>query len=114
MVITDAAQKKLSKSYELYLRYNQFCGGGVHVNISTQQQEGVKMHQFKKSLCPSSRDGPEDSKTPPTFKVCMILSHVMAHSKKQCFDFPSLNLHDPIDDGHMRFSILMHPGHNII
>ena len=51
-----------------------------------------KMHQFKKSLCPSSRGGPEDSKTPPTFKVCMILSHVMEHPKKQCFDFPSLNL----------------------
>merc|ERR1712197_223229 len=50
------------------------------------------MHQFKKSLCPSSRGGPEDSKTPPTCKICMILSQVMAHPKKQCFDFPSLNL----------------------
>ena len=50
------------------------------------------MHQFLKSLCPSSRGGPEDSKTPPTCKICMILSQVMAHPKKQCFDFPSLNL----------------------
>ena len=41
MVITDSAQKKLSKSYELYLRYKQFCGEGVHVDISTQRQEGV-------------------------------------------------------------------------
>ena len=37
-----------------------------------------KMHQFKKSLCPSSRGGPEDSKTPPTCKVWIILSQVMA------------------------------------
>ena len=37
-----------------------------------------KMHQFQKSLCPFSRGGPEDSKTPPTCKVCMILSQVMA------------------------------------
>ena len=40
----------------------------------------------------SCRGGPEDSKTPPTCKICMILSQVMAHPKKQCFDFPSLNL----------------------
>ena len=41
MVITDSAQKKLSKSCELCLRYNKFCGGGVHVDISTHRQERV-------------------------------------------------------------------------
>ena len=41
MVITDSAQKKLSKSYELCLRYNQFCEGGVHIDISSHRQERV-------------------------------------------------------------------------
>ena len=41
MVITDSSKKDLSKSYELCLRYNQFCEGGVHVDISTHRQEGV-------------------------------------------------------------------------
>ena len=50
------------------------------------------MHQSEKSQCPSSRGGPEDSKTPPTFEVCMIISQVIGLPKKQCFDFPSLNL----------------------
>ena len=33
---------------------------------------------FKKSLCPLARAGPEDSKTPPRCKVWMILGQVMA------------------------------------
>ena len=36
-----------------------------------------RMHQSSKSLWPSSRVGPEVSKTPPTCKVWMILSQVM-------------------------------------
>ena len=42
MVSTDSAKKELSKSDGLGPRYNQSCGVGVHVDISTQQQEGVK------------------------------------------------------------------------
>ena len=37
-----------------------------------------RMHQFWKSLCPSSRGGPEVSETPPTWKVWMILGQVIA------------------------------------
>ena len=33
---------------------------------------------FKKSLCPLARGGPEDSKTPPRCEVWMILGQVMA------------------------------------
>ena len=33
-----------------------------------------------------SRGGPEDSKTPATGKVGIILSQVMALPKKQCFE----------------------------
>ena len=36
------------------------------------------------------RGGPEDSKTPLTCEVQIILSQVMALSKMQCFNFPSL------------------------
>ena len=35
------------------------------------------IHHKQTSLCPSSRGGLEDSKTPPTCEVCMILSQVM-------------------------------------
>ena len=45
-----------------------------------------RMHQSSKSLWPSSRGGPEDSKTPPTCKVWMIFSQVMTIPKKQCFE----------------------------
>ena len=45
-----------------------------------------RMHQFQKSLCPSPRGGPEDSKTPPTCKVWMILSQAMAFWTKRCFE----------------------------
>ena len=41
MVITDSAKKKMSKSYELCLSYNQICEGGVHVDLSTHQQKRV-------------------------------------------------------------------------
>ena len=41
LVITDWRPKKLSKSYELCLRYNQLCEEGVHVDISIHQQERV-------------------------------------------------------------------------
>ena len=44
------------------------------------------MHQSSKSLWPSSRGGPEVSKTPPTCKVWMILCQVMTSTKKQCFE----------------------------
>ena len=37
-----------------------------------------RMHQFEKSQCPSSRGGPEDSKTPPTCEVWIICGQVMA------------------------------------
>ena len=45
-----------------------------------------RMHQSSKSLWPSSRGGPEVSKTPPACKVSMILSQVMTLPKKQCFE----------------------------
>ena len=45
-----------------------------------------RLHQFQLALWPSSRGGLEDSKTPPTCKVWMILSQVMALPKKQCFE----------------------------
>ena len=45
-----------------------------------------RMHQSSKSLWPSSRGGPEVSKTPPTCKVWMILSQDMALPKKHCFE----------------------------
>ena len=32
------------------------------------------MHQSSKSLCPSGRGAPDDSKTPPTCEVWMILA----------------------------------------
>ena len=44
MVFTDPA-KKLSKSYDLCLRYNEICEGGVHVDISTHRQERVNYKQ---------------------------------------------------------------------
>ena len=37
------AKKELSKSDGLGPRYKQPCGVGVHVDISTQRQEGVKV-----------------------------------------------------------------------
>ena len=45
-----------------------------------------RLHQIQISLRPSCRGGPEDSETPPTCKVWMILSQVMALPKKQCFE----------------------------
>ena len=42
-----------------------------------------RLHQIQISLRPSCRGGPEDSETPPTCKVWMILSQVMALPKKQ-------------------------------
>ena len=45
-----------------------------------------RMHQFSKSLCPSSRGGPEDSKTHPTSSISWILGKVMAIPKKHCFE----------------------------
>ena len=45
-----------------------------------------KVHQFQLSLWPSGRGGLEVSKTPPTCKVLIILSQVMALPKKQCFE----------------------------
>ena len=50
LVSTDSAKKELSKSDGLGPRYKQPCGEGVHVDISTQRQEGVKidlMHFLK-------------------------------------------------------------------
>ena len=44
-----------------------------------------RMHQSSKSLWPSSRVGPEVSKTPPTCKVWMILSQVIAIGRKLKF-----------------------------
>ena len=32
----------------------------------------LRMHQYQKSLCPSSRGGPEKSKTPPTCEVLIL------------------------------------------
>ena len=43
------------------------------------------MHQSSKSLCPSLRGVPEDSKTPPTCQVWMILSQVIAIGRKLKF-----------------------------
>ena len=44
-----------------------------------------RMHQSSKSLCPSLRGVPEDSKTPPTCQVWMILSQVIAIGRKLKF-----------------------------
>ena len=43
------------------------------------------MYQSSKSLCPSLRGVPEDSKTPPTCQVWMILSQVIAIGRKLKF-----------------------------
>ena len=45
-----------------------------------------RLHQIQICLRPSCRGGPKDSETPPTCKVWMILSQVMALPKKQCFE----------------------------
>ena len=50
------------------------------------------MHQSSKYLCPSSRGSPDSSKTPPTCKVWMILSHVLAIEREQ--KFPKIVLID--------------------
>ena len=44
-----------------------------------------RIHQSSKSLCPSVRGAPEDSKTPPTCQVLMILSQVIAIGRKLKF-----------------------------
>ena len=43
------------------------------------------MRQSSKSLCPSVRGAPEDSETPPTCQVWMILSQVIAIGRKLKF-----------------------------
>ena len=48
LVSTDSAKKELAKSDGLAPRYKQPCGVGVHVDISTHRQEGVK----KGATCP--------------------------------------------------------------
>ena len=42
------------------------------------------MHEYQKSLCPSSIGGPEVSETPPTCEVWMILSQVS--KKREVFE----------------------------
>ena len=43
-----------------------------------------RIHQFSKSLCTSSRGGPEDSKTPLTCSIKWIFGQVVAIPKKHC------------------------------
>ena len=43
------------------------------------------MHQSAKYLCPSSREDPDDSKTPTTWKVWMFFDQVMAIWRKKSF-----------------------------
>ena len=44
-----------------------------------------RMHQSSKSLCPSLRGVPEDSRTSPTCQVWMILSRAIAIERKLLF-----------------------------
>ena len=50
LVSTDSAKKELSKSDGLGPRYKQSYGVGVHVDISTQRQEGVNSYEINKSI----------------------------------------------------------------
>ena len=58
----------------------------IRMALSFSSISQPRLHQFQLALWPSSRGGLEDSKTPPTCKVWMILSQVMALPKKQCFE----------------------------
>ena len=71
MVITDSAPKTFSKSYELCLRYNQFCEGGVHVDISTHRQERVNSVLNVKALVGAFN---QEKVLVGTFSVIMNLS----------------------------------------
>ena len=50
----------------------------IRMRLSFSSISQPRVHQLKLSLWPSSRGGPEDFKTPPTCKVWIILSQVMA------------------------------------
>ena len=63
-----------------------YCGIHEELHSSFSAITQPRMHQSAKSLCPSPRGDPDDSKTPPTCKNWMILSQVMALPKKQCFE----------------------------
>ena len=54
----------------------------LRMRLSFSSISRPRVHQFKKSLCASSRGGLEDSNTPPTCKIWMIFSQVMAISRK--------------------------------
>ena len=58
----------------------------IRMALSFSSISQPRLHQFQLSLWPSCRGGPEDSKTPPTCKVWIILSQVIALPKKQCFE----------------------------
>ena len=58
----------------------------IRMRLSFSSISQPRVHQFQLSLWPSRRGGPEVSKTPPTCKVRIILSQVMALPKKQCFE----------------------------
>ena len=65
---------------------NKTTVGAISFENQNASLKSPRMHQSSKSLWPSSRVGPEVSKTPPTCKVRIILSQVMALPKKQCFE----------------------------
>ena len=58
----------------IFLPVCHFPNEGCQLQIQFSQPF---LHQFSKSLRPSSRGDPEDSETPPTCKVWMILSQVI-------------------------------------
>ena len=75
----------LSKYYLIYIQL-LICTLGFIKNCTFSGITRPWMNQSSTYLCPSSRADLEDSKTPPTCKVWMILSQVTALPKKQCFE----------------------------
>ena len=89
MVVIDSIILKnwVYSRMPMYL-YVQVASLELRLSFSSISQ--LRMHQSKKILQPSSRGGPEDSKTPPTCKVWVILGHIMAIWRKQ--NFPKIIL----------------------
>ena len=65
--------------FSFYIHIIQLAPLRMRLSFSLISQP--RMHQLWKYLWPLSRGGPEDSKTPPTCKVWMIWSEVMALPK---------------------------------
>ena len=61
-----------------FLTVCHFPNGGCQLQLQFSQPF---LHQFSKSLCPSSRGDPEDSETPPNINFLMSIDH--ENGKKQ-------------------------------